>query len=86
MLKWLLLMMDLQIIHLSGLNNLKDDNVIKINSKERKGHTFFYDEGMRQATNEIVGIMHSDMIIGPNYIENTLKHLERGKVVLYYKN
>ena len=63
------------------LNNLKDDNVIKINSKERKGHTFFYDEGMRQATNEIVGIMHSDMVIGPNYIENTLKHLERGKVV-----
>lgn len=63
------------------LDNLKDNNVIKINSKERKGHTFFYDEGMRQATNEIVGIMHSDMIIGPNYIENTLKHLERGKVV-----
>tara|TARA_R110002020_G_scaffold2117_3_gene9645 strand:+ start:17400 stop:18545 length:1146 start_codon:yes stop_codon:yes gene_type:complete len=63
------------------LNNLKDDNVIKIDSKERKGHTFFYDEGMRQATNEIVGIIHSDMIIGPNYIENTIKHLERGKVV-----
>jgi len=63
------------------LNKLKDDNVIKIDSKERKGHTFFYDEGMRQATNEIVGIIHSDMIIGPNYIENTLKHLERGKVV-----
>jgi len=63
------------------LNNLKDDNVIKIDSKERKGHTFFYDEGMRHAINEIVGIMHSDMIIGPNYIENTLKHLERGKVV-----
>ena len=63
------------------LDNLKDNNVIKINSKERKGHTFFYDEGMRQATNEIVGIIHSDMIIGPNYIENTLKHLKRGKVV-----
>jgi glycosyltransferase involved in cell wall biosynthesis len=63
------------------LDNLKDNNVIKINSKERKGHTFFYDEGMRQATNEIVGIMHSDMIIGPNYIENTLKYLERGNVV-----
>ena len=63
------------------LESLKDDNVIKINSKERKGHTYFYDEGMRQATNEIVGIMHSDMIIGPNYIENILKHLERGKVV-----
>ena len=63
------------------LNALEDDNVIKINSKERKGHTFFYDEGIRQATNEIVGIIHSDMIIGPNYIENMLKHLERGKVV-----
>tara|TARA_R110002153_G_scaffold101900_2_gene238248 strand:+ start:1255 stop:2418 length:1164 start_codon:yes stop_codon:yes gene_type:complete len=63
------------------LEALEDNNVIKINSKERKGHTFFYDEGMRQATNEIVGIMHSDMVIGPNYIENTLKHLERGKVV-----
>ena len=63
------------------LEGLEDNNVIKINSKERKGHTFFYDEGMRQATNEVVGIMHSDMIIGPNYIENTLKHLERGKVV-----
>ena len=36
---------------------------------------------MRQATNEIVGIIHSDMIIGPNYIENTLKYLKRGKVV-----
>ena len=63
------------------LDSLEDDNVIKINSKERKGHTFFYDEGMRQATNEIVGIMHSDMIIGPNYIENMLKHLSKGKVV-----
>ena len=63
------------------LEALEDNNVIKINSKERKGHTFFYDEGMRQATNEIVGIMHSDMIIGPNYIENMLKHLKRGKVV-----
>lgn len=63
------------------LEALEDNNVIKINSTERKGHTYFYDEGMRHATNEIVGIMHSDMIIGPNYIENTLKHLERGKVV-----
>ena len=63
------------------LEALEDNNVIKINSKERKGHTFFYDEGMRQATNEIVRILHSDMVIGPNYLENMLKHLERGKVV-----
>ena len=63
------------------LQSLEDDNVIKIDSKERRGHTFFYDEGMRQASNDIVGILHSDMIIGPNYLENMLKHLERGKVV-----
>ena len=56
------------------LQSLQDDNVIKIDSKERRGHTFFYDEGMRKASNDIVGILHSDMIIGPNYLENMLKH------------
>jgi glycosyltransferase involved in cell wall biosynthesis len=63
------------------LESLKDKKVIKINSKERKGHTYFYDEGMRQATNEIVSILHSDMIIGPNYLENQLKYLKKGTVV-----
>jgi len=63
------------------LETLLDSNVIKINSEERKGHTYFYDKGMKLATNEVVGILHADMIIGPNYIENMLKHLERGKVV-----
>ena len=63
------------------LESLEDENVIKINSKERKGHTYFYDEGMRQATNEIVSILHSDMVIGPNYLENQLKHLKKGTVV-----
>jgi len=63
------------------LDKLSDEHVIKINSKERKGHTYFYDEGMKVASNEIVGIIHADMIIGPNYIENMLKHLKRGKVV-----
>ena len=28
------------------LESLEDSNVIKINSIERKGHTYFYDEGM----------------------------------------
>jgi glycosyltransferase involved in cell wall biosynthesis len=63
------------------LKSLEDENVIKINSEERKGHTYFYDEGMRQATNEIVSILHSDMVIGPNYLENQLKHLKKGTVV-----
>lgn len=50
-------------------------------SEERRGHTYWYDEGMRLAETEIVSILHSDMIIGPGYFENLLKHLERGKVV-----
>lgn len=50
-------------------------------SEERRGHTYWYDEGMRLAETEIVSILHSDMIIGPGYFENLLKHIERGKVV-----
>ena len=68
------------------LENLSDNNVIKINSKERKGHTYFYDEGMKVASNDIVGIIHADMIIGPNYIENMMKHLQPGKVVCATRN
>ena len=63
------------------LQSLQDEHVIKIDSDVRRGHTYFYDEGMRRASNDIVGILHSDMIIGPNYLENMLKHLQRGKVV-----
>jgi hypothetical protein len=33
------------------------------------------------ATNEIVGILHADMIIGTNYVENMVKHLKKGTVV-----
>jgi len=65
----------------SWLDNLEDEFVIKHRSEERVGHTILYDVGIDMATNEIVGIMHADMILGPNYIENILKHLEKGKVV-----
>ena len=54
---------------------------IKYRSKERIGQTILYDKGIELATNEIVGILHADMIIGPNYIENLIKHLKPGKVV-----
>lgn len=50
-------------------------------SMERVGHTILYDKGIEMATNEIVGILHADMIIGPNYIENMVKHLKKGTVV-----
>jgi glycosyltransferase involved in cell wall biosynthesis len=49
--------------------------------EERVGHTILYDTGIELATNDIVGILHADMIIGPLYIENMLKHLQPGKVV-----
>ena len=63
------------------LEELKDDSLDFIISEERRGHTYWYDEGMRRAKTGIVSILHSDMIIGPGYFENMLKHLERGKVV-----
>ena len=63
------------------LLSLADSKLNRIISPERKGHTFWYDEGMRRAETDIVSILHSDMIIGPGYFENMLKHLKRGKVV-----
>ena len=63
------------------LENLQDDYLEVIISDQRRGHTYWYDEGMRRAKTDIVSILHSDMIIGPGYFENLLKHLERGKVV-----
>lgn len=50
-------------------------------STERVGHTILYDKGIEIATNEIVGILHADMIIGPNFVDNMLKHLFPGVVV-----
>ena len=50
-------------------------------STKRVGHTILYDKGIELATNDIVGILHADMIVGPNYIENMIKHLAPGKVV-----
>jgi len=60
---------------------IQQQGCIKYRSEERVGHTILYDKGIELATNEIVGILHADMIIGPNYIENLIKHLKPGKVV-----
>jgi hypothetical protein len=51
------------------LESLVDDKLTVIIDKERKGHTYWYDEGMRRAKTDIVSILHSDMIIGPGYFE-----------------
>jgi glycosyltransferase involved in cell wall biosynthesis len=50
-------------------------------SEQRVGHTLLYDKGIELAKTDIVGILHADMIVGPNYIENLLKHLHPQTVV-----
>lgn len=63
------------------MQQLNDPNIIAYQSLTRKGHTVLYDMGIELATNNIVGIMHADMIMGPNYVENIVKHLKPGTVV-----
>ena len=64
------------------ISSLSDPNITSIyRSEKRLGHVILYDKGIDLAETEIVGIFHCDMIMGPNYIENVLKHLEKEKVV-----
>jgi glycosyltransferase involved in cell wall biosynthesis len=50
-------------------------------SGERVGHTVLYDIGIKMAKTSVVTILHSDMIVTPNYVENMLKHLKPLTVV-----
>ena len=64
------------------LSGLSDNNITAIyRSSERVGHTVLYDKGIELAETEVVGIMHADMILGPYYLENMLKHLNKETVV-----
>lgn len=63
------------------MQSLSHKKLILHRSEERVGHTILYDKGIELATNEIVGIIHADMILGPNYIENLVKHIKPGAVV-----
>lgn len=63
------------------LESLKDSNLVFWREENRMGHTILYDKGIDKATNDIVGILHADMYIAPNYIENLVKHLKPGVVV-----
>jgi len=49
--------------------------------KDRVGHTVLYDIGIQLARTPIVSILHSDMIVTPNYVGNMLKHLKPMSVV-----
>lgn len=55
---------------------IQQQSCIKFRSEERVGHTILYDKGIELATNDIVGILHADMIVGPNYSKNLIKHLK----------
>jgi len=59
----------------------QQEGCVKYRSNTRVGHTILYDKGIELASNDIVGIIHADMIIGPNYIQNMLKHLKPLTVV-----
>ena len=65
------------------LKTLEKDKTIDLiyRSEKRVGHTIMYDKGIAMAKTKIVGILHCDMIIGPNYVQNMVKHLKKGVVV-----
>jgi len=60
---------------------VKDSNLKIKHYPKRHGHTILYDVGVEMASNDIVGIIHADMLVTKNTFENMLKHLEKGKVV-----
>jgi glycosyltransferase involved in cell wall biosynthesis len=48
---------------------------------DRVGHTVLYDIGINLAETPVVTILHSDMIVTPNYVGNMLKNLTPLSVV-----
>jgi glycosyltransferase involved in cell wall biosynthesis len=59
-----------------------DKNLVtSFHGNRQVGHTVLYDEGIEMARNDIFTIFHADMVCGPNYVENLLKHLKPEGVV-----
>jgi len=54
---------------------------IYYNEDRQVGHTVLYDIGVEMSKNEVFTIFHADMVCGPNYLENLLKHLKPQGVV-----
>jgi len=59
------------------------DNIITYRNggPDRVGHTVLYDVGFKLAKTEIISILHSDMVVTPNYVPHMLKYLQPKKVV-----
>jgi glycosyltransferase involved in cell wall biosynthesis len=63
------------------LTSLNNPNLTIDRVSQRQGHTILYDKGISMAKYDIIGILHADMMIGPNYVQNMIKHLTPGVVV-----
>ena len=65
------------------LRTLDDPNLIiwENETGERLGHTITYDIGVDLSTTEVFSIFHADMFVGPNYVQNLVKHLDKRTVV-----
>lgn len=57
------------------------DLVVHLNKGRQIGHTVLYDTGVELCRNEIFTIFHADMVCGPNYVENLMKHIKPKTVV-----
>jgi len=59
-----------------------DSNTVYYRNDGRQvGHTVLYDKGVELSSNEVFTIFHADMVCGPNYVENLMKHLKPQGVV-----
>jgi glycosyltransferase involved in cell wall biosynthesis len=65
------------------INSINKPNIISYRNggPDRVGHTVLYDIGIKLATTPIVTILHSDMVVTKNYVENMLKNLKPLSVV-----
>ena len=65
------------------LDSLSDSNLIswRNDTGSRMGISKLYDKGIDLSTNDIFSIFHADMFIGPNYVQNLVKHLDKHTVV-----
>jgi glycosyltransferase involved in cell wall biosynthesis len=65
------------------INSINKPNIISYRNggPDRVGHTVLYDIGIKLATTSIVTILHSDMVVTKNYVENMLKNLKPLSVV-----
>lgn len=68
---------------LDWLRSLDDQNLViwQNTTGQRLGHTITYNIGGEMSKNEVFSILHADMFIGPNYVENAMKHMKSGVVV-----